>query len=469
MKAIKITFIFLVAALMIFNGCTLEEPSVKKSTPAPLTSGTADFTRYVSLGNSLTAGYQSGALTEKFQKNSYVKLLAGQLGKGNEFVQPLIGYPGLGSYTALGAGVLVLAGFDASGNPTIGPVPYASVPTFNPADPYVSADIKNYNKPYSNLGIPGIVLADLDSAISKTNSYSHSALIDPILRNPAFGNTNPIKQALMLQPTFITCWIGNNDVLGYATSGGTSPAAPTPAATFQFLYNNLLTKLTASGAKVIVANIPDVTSIPYFTTVPYQVSVQGAMVALVIQTAGGVRQATANDLILLTAKSVIGDVTGKYGPAGVPVGLDATAPLPTSLVLDEAEKAVALQAVTDFNNAIQAVAAAKSVPVVDIHAMLIDASDADGLPYPGYELSSKFISGGIFSLDGVHPSNIGHALVANEWINTINNAFGSTIPLLDIMQYMEDDAPFKLSADNVNIDPQVFKEVATIFGGSIEL
>jgi lysophospholipase L1-like esterase len=469
MKSSFLILIILLASLFMITSCSLEEPKEKMTTPPALSTGTANFTQYVSLGNSLTAGYQSAALTAEDQGKSYPKLIATQVGKGASFIQPLIAYPGLGSYTAKGAGILKLTGFDSTSNPVISPVPYASVPAFNPANPYYSDAIRNHAAPYNNLGIPGIVLADMDSAVTTANSYSHSGLIDPILRNPNFGNTNPIKQAMLLSPTFITCWIGNNDVLGYATSGGVSPAAPTAAATFQYLYNNLLTKITAGGAKVVVANIPDVTSIPFFTTVPYQVEVQGNVIALVIKTAAGdVRQATADDLILLTAKSIIGDVSGTYGPAGVPVGLNVNAPLASQYVLDESEVEIAKQAVADFNTAIAAVAASKSIPVVDMNGLMADASDADGLPYAGFVLSSDFITGQLFSLDGVHPSTIGNAVVANAWISKINSTFNATIPLIDIMQFKEDEQPFKLASSSVKFDPEVFKDVITIFGGSIE-
>ena len=94
-----------------------------------------------------------------------------------------------------------------------------------------------------------------------------------------FGQPNPFfnlilrgigtqfQQAKLLQPTMVACWIGNNDVLGYATNGGVPSALPTPAATFSSLYTQLGDSLASLGAKVVVVNIPDVTTIPFFTTV----------------------------------------------------------------------------------------------------------------------------------------------------------------------------------------------------------
>lgn len=467
MKILRILMTLVLLSLIV--GCQLEEPSLKQSEPVTLNNTTQQlFASFVAVGNSLTAGYQSAALTAKFQEYSFPNQIAKQAGV-NDFKQPLLGWPGIGSYTTKGAGILTFNGFDASGNPQIAPVPYQGT-GFDPFNPFLNAEVAGLTRPYNNLGVPAAVLADLDSAISSTQSYSHSAFFDIILRNPAFGNTTVVQQAMMLQPTLISLWIGNNDVLGYATSGGTNPAAPTDKNIFAFLYDALLAKLTAGGAKVVLANIPDVTSIPFFTTVPYMVEVQGNNVALVIQASDGVRQATAEDLILLTAQNVIGDASGAYGPAGVPVGFDASAPLPSAFVLDKNEIATAKQATADFNEVIQGMVAkyAGKVAFVDINSLLMDAADEDGYELAGIELNTKFLTGGIFSLDGVHPSNLGYALVANEFIMAINETFGTNVPTIDLLQFMEEQQPVKLDLKKLASLPDL-SNIPEIFGGKITL
>ncbi len=507
MKLINSLIAVGIMALLVLSGCTLEEPAVKSSADVQLNEATTQmFGQYVALGNSLTAGYQSGALTEKYQKNSFVKQIANQAGVGATFAQPLIAYPGLGSYTADGAGIMELQGFDATGNPVINPVPYAAT-SFNPAMPYTSTDIMSYAAPYNNLGIPGIVLGDLDSAVTAAESYSHSGLVDPILRNPAFGNTNPIQQALMLQPTFVSVWIGNNDVLGYATSGGTSPAAPTDAAIFQLLYTNMLNKVTSGGqgAKAVVANIPDVTSIPFFTTIgpkiaasllanniPYPVAYEKTTDNLATGVATG--QATTDDLlagntlVTLVASSyagLIGQPTGAWyryvaGKAGIPVsvllstmpavdttqafGLDPRNPLPNALVLDPDEIAIAQQATSDFNTAIASVAGQFDVPVVDMNAFMKDL--ADGYTVAGVDFNASYITGGVFSLDGVHPNNVGYALVANQFIDVINAKYSTNMPRVDVMKFMKDLQTASMSKRAVN-KTNAFARIPELFGGKI--
>jgi lysophospholipase L1-like esterase len=477
MNKIKICILSFTILALFIAGCSLEAPTEKQTVLKP---GKANLTRYVALGNSITAGFQSAALTEKHQVYSYPNLLAKQMGVAI-FEQPLLGYPGLGSYSAAGGGILELSLLQnpATGNPVITPAAYANYPDFNPQIPYVSSDVMNWAAPYNNLGVPGALTYDIMHATNSKDcaaglAGSPNLMFDVILRNPAFGNTTPAQQAALLQPTFITLWIGNNDVLGYASTGGTSPATPTPLATFTTLYGAILDALTAipidtlNNAQVVIANIPDVTAIPYFTTIPYMVDFpQVGPVALFIQTGTGVvRQATAADLILLPASSVIGDTTGTYGPHGVKVGLNAAAPLPNSLVLDGDEVTIAQEAVTNFNSSIMTLAQTRKLWVVDIYDIFNDIK-ANGYSTGGQDFSTDFITGGIFSLDGVHPSDIGHAIIANEFIKVINTEFNATIPMVNIID-LSNHVSLKIRASDVQIPgPEAFKSVIMACGGIV--
>ena len=70
----------------------------------------------------------------------------------------------------------------------------------------------------------------------------------------------------------------------------------------------------------------------------------------------------------------------------------------------------------------------RNVVVVDINALFKNLS-ANGIVVGGKKLTTGFL-GGLFSLDGVHPSNTGYAILANETIHAINNQFGTKIPLI---------------------------------------
>jgi len=153
MKILKTLFILF---LLLFFGCSLEEPS---KTITSFTAGNADFSSFVSLGNSLTAGYQSGALTSRHQAYSYPNLIAQQANVDN-FAQPLLGYPGIGAYSASPtspAGIVELTFIDNPATPnTVNPDPvltpqlFADYPSFNPMMPWESSSIRDYPAPYNN-------------------------------------------------------------------------------------------------------------------------------------------------------------------------------------------------------------------------------------------------------------------------------------------------------------------------------
>ena len=269
-------FKFLPILALAFISCEpeLENPLDK---PGFYTNGTADFSNYVALGNSLTAGYADGALYITGQENSYPIILANQFAKVQEtdlFLQPLM-TDNLGGVLAGGTQILsnrrVLA-VGADGNPA--PRILAGTPT---------TDIINVLEgPFNNLGTPGAKSFHLLApgygniggiAVGTANPY--------FVRFASSPQTTVLADAIAQNPTFFSLWIGNNDVLSYATSGGvgvdqTGNFDPstygsndiTDPTVFANVYSQLVTSLTGTGADGILINIPDVSSVPFFTTIP---------------------------------------------------------------------------------------------------------------------------------------------------------------------------------------------------------
>lgn len=264
-------WLFLVS--LTFVACNNDDETVVDSNSSdglPLTAGTADFSKYVSLGNSLTAGYADSALFIEGQKNSYTNILAQQfsLVGGGDFKIPLM---------SDNLGGLLLGGTQITGNRLYfngsGPVAVSGTPT---------TEITNHlTGSFNNMGVPGAKSFHLLS-----NSYGNPAGIGTYA-NPYFvrfassTSATILGDAVAQNPTFFSLWIGNNDVLSYATSGGTgvnqlgnlNPATYggndiTDPNVFASVYSTLLDNLTANGAKGVVANLPYVTSVPFFTTVP---------------------------------------------------------------------------------------------------------------------------------------------------------------------------------------------------------
>jgi len=286
----------------------------------------------------------------------------------------------------------------------------------------------NLPRPYDNMAIPG---ANLHDVLTKTASTSPTDPTDLVLRRQGFTQ---VQQALGLHPTFVTLWIGNNDALASATSGFAIP--PTPTAQFDAEYRALVGAIASSGAKIAVATIPDVTSIPFVTTltrfVPNPATgqpllINGNPVPLIGVNPG--------DFVLLTAQGAM-----QQG-FGIPLQLGGNGqPLPGNVVLTVAEAGTIRNFVNAYNTSIRTAATAAGAPVIDANAALSDIA-AHGLNVGGVTFTSAFLTGGLFSFDGVHPSAFGYAYIANLFIDAINDKYDGNIPEVDLSPFMFDVNP----------------------------
>ena len=440
-----------------------------------VSAGQADFSKYIALGNSLTSGYTDNALFKSGQENSYPNILAGLMkaAGGGEFKIPFM-KDDIGGFTNLGvAGKLELKIVNGS----LTPVAMAAQSAF---ESVAAAG------PYQNVGVPGAKSYHLIAP-----GYGNPGGIAAGTANPYFARFNSSAAGTVLDyasaqnPTFFSLWIGNNDVLGYATAGGTgkdqkgnydpstykSDDISDPNVVKSAL-NTILNKLVVEKkAKGVIANIPSVTSVPYFTTVPnkpitglseaiantlnsaqgygaynaglgqakaagllsdaeYQArlikfapgaAANGAVIIdkdLTNLAALGIpsyRQTTEKDLIVFTAASIL------------PQGYGTQTPLEDKWVLTEKEVAKAEAAVTAYNAAILELANAYGLALVDAYSEMQKLSSQSGIRYYGNTYTTTFVSGGAFSLDGVHLTGTGYAIVANMFVEAINKKYGSTL------------------------------------------
>jgi lysophospholipase L1-like esterase len=373
-------------------------------------TGTANFQTYVALGDSLTAGFSSGSLVRTYQVNSYPALIFRQVnGTSTGFEQPLVSTPGI-------PGILRLTGL---------------LPTVISPTPGLGQPLNlNLPRPYNNLAVPGATLHDL---LTKTQSTSANDITDLILRQQ--GATQ-LQQGLALHPTFVTLWIGNNDALAAATSGiAIEGVTLTPTAQFTADYTAVVTAITGAGAKMAVANIPDVTSIPFVTTIPrfvvnpktnQLVLVNGQPVPLI----GPDGPLKEGDYVLLTASAELN--AGR----GIPAAIGGSGlPLSDTSVLSAAEAATIKAHVDAYNSTISSLASSKGLALVDTNSVLKDLA-TNGIAIGGIEFSSAFLTGGIFGYDGVHPTALGYAYIANLFVDSINAFYGADIPEVNLYPFI---------------------------------
>ena len=527
MKNIK--YIVLASSLLFFTNCNDPEdvdlnPIIEEVLPN-LTAGSADFSNYVSLGNSLTAGFTDGALFIASQENSLPNILSQKfsLVGGGSFTQPLTS-DNFGGLAAGGERIqsprLVFGG--------AGPVSLESII----GNVTVTTDIvlNNPTGPFNNLGVPGAKSFHLLAP-----GYGNLVNLEAGLANPYFvrmtgttPNASILELAVAQAPSFFSLWGGENDVLGYATSGGdgTNPITPVsgaPGVGFDGSYGALIATLTAGGAQGVVANIPNVLNIPHFTTVPHNpldptnesfgpliptlngifgqlnavyaflesqnpdisaeersivfsstaasevvirdedlVDLSAEIAGVLLQspsfpafleslglpaqaaplvagllgsTYGQTREATVEDLFVLPASAVIGTVNKDVMAALMAQGLSQTLagqfsvegitlPLEDKWVLIPSEQQEITEATTAFNAIIQSAASGAGLAFVDANALLNQIANG-GITSGQYTLTSSLVTGSAFSLDGIHPTARGYALIANEFMRAIDATYGS--------------------------------------------
>lgn len=380
--------------------------------------GKADLSRLVVVGDSISAGVQNFSLLNTQQPHGYAALIAEQAGV--RMTLPLVPYPGAPN-------VLELLSFGPP--PVIQPAPgtLPLIPRDNPLE-----------QP-TNLSVPGI---SVQQALTLTPNRNANPG-DPVAgwANIVLGFPRPflfpgpaltqIQQATALNPTTVIVWLGNNDALIPMLFGG----VPTPPATFAAAYQEVLLALSQTNASLVVANIPDITGLPYLTPV-----------ATLAQEIG---------LPLSEVTSLLGIGSGDYlRPAGVTIAEQilngAPGPIsaytcsaepfstaPVGCVLTAAEISAFQETVNSYNLTIASEATRFGGTLVDIYSLVEDIY-RNGYKSDGYCLNASFL-GGLFSLDGVHPTNTGYAIIANTFIHRMNTTMATGIPHVSVAKVVEHD------------------------------
>lgn len=406
-----------------------------------IATGEADFSHYVAVGNSLTAGYMDGGLNRSGQESSFPNILARQFQKagGGTFLQPLmvddlgLGFDGILPVTCRHLDYITNCQGDIQ------------------LVPCVSGEVNPENfipiggqGPFNNLGVPG--------AKSFHLTWPGYGLLNPYYQRFAANVTSSsvIQDAALQNPSFFTLWIGANDVLTYALSGGTTDSI-TALAVFSAALQASVQSLLADGARGVIGNLPDVLDIPFFTTVseglpynglvlsdPQQLEAINAAYAGLFQfqlgpnafvisdpaQATGLRQMEPGDLFLLNLPT----------DSILCAGWGSSKPIPSAYILDLDQQQAVQTAIEGYNEVIYSLAANhKRLVMVDFNTRFKTLQS--GVSFDGIQFSTQFVNGGFFSLDGIHPNPRGNAVIANDIIEAINRAFGAQIPLVDITRF----------------------------------
>jgi len=409
-----------------------------------------DFSRYVAIGDSITAGYADGVLHYEGQIAAYPALLARQY----QILQPIDFRQALLDPSSPGIGFegrmrLVLVPDQHHGGNSRTKLDFLA-PANSEQTPLENIYLQQ--GPFHNLAVPGAKIAHL-LLHGYGNPENGSGNFNPFFSRMASDMQNAciFDDVLKHQPTFFTMLIGNNDILSYAMSGGTQDAI-TPidgpiGSGFAETLRYLVATLCGNGAKGILCTLPDLTSIPFFNTIAYNDLLLKKDEALLLNTlyeqhelqfkTGRNRFVAENnngsepqfrclqpgDLVLTELMHDINHTCFLSGQR----------PIPKRYYLKASEVECVKSAISAYNDVISGVAAENGLGVVGLGNLLRNARP-ERYYDPGTR-SMRYFENGAFALDGIHINALGQALLANEFIKTIFRTYGLKIPRLPVMPF----------------------------------
>ncbi len=388
------------AAALAFLACD-DESLAPPQTSSPI------FARYVALGNSITAGFESGGINDSTQRNSYAVLLAEAMGLeiGSEFSYPSLAMPGC-------------------------PPPLVNIFTLETIDtiPGDCAFRANASTRLNLLAVPGAATIDIISNLDGTSSPNP-------LTTFILGGRTQLEAAAQIDPTFVTVWIGNNDVLG-AILDGTNPGEPgliTRARDFQSAYDSLMAGLDALGTIQggVLIGVVQVRFAPYASTGAEYWQASQSIPTLTVD----------NNCLATTPITGTSDTASVLIPFhyGAPIMAAASGGTPQTIdcsvdaVISADEAAFMTLVVEGYNDIIEQHAVDRSWAYVDpntiLQTLLQDPTQIR--PFPAFDPADPQHEDAPFGTavtrDGIHPSASAQILILNAVVDAINTTYGTSL------------------------------------------
>lgn len=368
--------------------------------------------KLVVVGDSLAAGVENGSLADFQQIHGFGAVIARQM--YTRLTLPLVPYPGAPNTLEL---------VNPTFPPVIQPVP-GTLPFLR----------LNPMEPVTNVAVPLQTVADAlnrrpDNNLNSTDLTQAATNLVlgfpcPVLYPCSGQPQTQVEQAVAQHPTVIVVQIGSNDIL-QAIRNIQDLADPTRLAAFYADFNSnygkLLDSLAATKAKIFVGNLVDVMEAAYFV----RVRALAAAANIPLEQVTTLLGVDADDRLPLEAIPIAAQILTNATPGPLPATCGGT---PCKVTPSEAE--LAQQGIRQLNHIISLQTALHGAVPVDLFSVF-DSIYQNGYQVNNVTLTADFL-GGLFSLDGLHPSNTGYAIMANEFIKAVSQSLGTTYRLADV-------------------------------------
>lgn len=361
------------------------------------------FANYVALGTSVSMGWMNDGVFWASQEQAWTRRLAGAATV--EFKMPLISEPGCQPPYASPLGTFKrVDGSAITGSSVCAPLMSGiSLATTN------------------NLAIEGAYAVDALTATPSVPRAGKGPITSRVLE-PTMSQVNTMRTR---KPTFVSVEFGGNELLQAQVGLLVPNVTYTPFATFQDAYGKIIDSVKASGAKAVLVGLAlDMRQFPAIRTGPEIWSQRAAFASFNVTVADNCETSPNFLFVRGIVPTAIATGAGRAGAGLGPATLScADVPGTLDYVLTPADIQFMNALASQMDSEIQARALANGYAFFRLDALY--AQSKDGVPFNlAAYLGTTTPYGSKISLDGVHPSSQGQAILANAAITSINLTYG---------------------------------------------
>lgn len=376
--------------------------------------------KMVAIGGGLTAGARDGGLYRNGQLTSFPNLVAIQMKA--DFEQPLFAQNESNGY-----------GYKVVSNVSNGIPKYKSVSNniaLLKSSPVV--ELNPYNGEINNWGIPYFGINDWNQQrVTAGQPMKFVELTNPYLSRVLMLNNTILDEVLKTKFDLIIIEpsIGNSL---YAISSGLRSSWSPPSRLPH--YVTIMQYAQSIGAKAVISNIPNVVDFPVFKLVDFNEIRKINKSELAIQEVAGSNMPIVGvqNGSIMYPNALADSLLNPNIQVSQKRGLSYKTPLLYNEVYTS-DRVQSLQNTLEMqNNQILDYAQKNNCPVVDLYNLFKKVTSNSFITDDGIKVDKK----AFFSTDGIYPTAFGQAIIANEYIKTINSFYKTNIPLIQTAYYL---------------------------------